>query len=90
MGYVNSNLARKVGKLVGWREKIWSRRYQAIVISSEEVAQVERLKYVLAQDYASYCTSFECASSTRGESIWYRKTPGATESERTLPSATHW
>jgi hypothetical protein len=48
MGYVNSNLARKIGRLVGWREKIWSRRYQAIVISSEEAAQVERLKYVLA------------------------------------------
>jgi hypothetical protein len=32
----------------GWREKILSRRYQDIVISSEEAAQVERLKYVLA------------------------------------------
>jgi REP element-mobilizing transposase RayT len=48
MGYVNSNLARKVGRLVGWREKIWSRRYQAIVISSEPAAQTERLRYVLA------------------------------------------
>jgi REP element-mobilizing transposase RayT len=48
MRYVNSNLARKIGRLVGWREKIWSRRYQAIVISSEEEAQVGRLGYVLA------------------------------------------
>ena len=48
MRYVNSNLARKVGGLVGWRDKIWSRRYQAIVISPEEAAQRERLAYVLS------------------------------------------
>ena len=48
MRYVNSNLARKIGRLVDWRDKIWARRYQAIVISAEEAAQVERLKYVLA------------------------------------------
>jgi putative transposase len=48
MRYVNSNLARKVGRLVGWHDKIWSRRYQAIVISSEEAAQVEKLRYVVS------------------------------------------
>jgi hypothetical protein len=48
MRYVNSNLARKVGRLVGWRDKIWSRRYQAIVISPEEAAQVGRLRYILS------------------------------------------
>ena len=48
MGYVNSNLARKIGRLLHWRDKFWSRRYQAIVISSEAAAQTERLKYVLA------------------------------------------
>jgi hypothetical protein len=46
--HVNSNLARKIGRLVGWRDKIWSRRYQAIVISSEAAAQTERLRYILA------------------------------------------
>ena len=48
MRYVNSNLARKVGRLVGWCDRFWSRRYQAIVISSEEGAQRERLRYCLA------------------------------------------
>jgi REP element-mobilizing transposase RayT len=48
MRYVNSNLARKIGRLVNWRDKIWARRYQAIVISSEEAVQVERLRYVLS------------------------------------------
>jgi REP element-mobilizing transposase RayT len=49
MGYVNSNLAREAGRLADWREKFWSRRYQAILITQEERAQVERLKYLLAQ-----------------------------------------
>ncbi|MFL6197431.1 MAG: transposase [Thermoanaerobaculia bacterium] len=48
MGYLNSNLAREVGRLVGWKEKIWSRRYQAIVISSEPEAQISRMRYVLS------------------------------------------
>ncbi len=48
MNLFNSKLAREVGRLTGWREKIWSRRYQAIVVSSEEGTQIERLRYVLA------------------------------------------
>jgi REP element-mobilizing transposase RayT len=48
MRYLNSNLARKIGRLVLWRDKIWARKYQAIVVSSEEAAQVERFRYVLA------------------------------------------
>jgi REP element-mobilizing transposase RayT len=48
MRYVNSNLARKVGRLVGWHDKIWSRRYQAIVVSPEDAAQVARLRYILS------------------------------------------
>jgi REP element-mobilizing transposase RayT len=48
MEYVNSNLAREAGRLVGWRDKFWSRRYQAILISDEESAQVARFRYILA------------------------------------------
>ncbi len=47
MRYLNSNLAREVGRLADWSDGIWSRRYQAIVVSSEEEAQVARLKYIL-------------------------------------------
>jgi len=49
MGYFNGNLAREVGRLTGWYDRIWARRYQAIVVSDEEAAQVERLGYQLAQ-----------------------------------------
>jgi hypothetical protein len=47
MAYVNSNLAREISRLHRWPEKIWSRRYQGIVISDEEPAQIARLKYLL-------------------------------------------
>jgi REP element-mobilizing transposase RayT len=49
MNYLNSNLAREAGRLYGWREKFWGRRYQAIVVSEEEAAQVNRLRYLLSQ-----------------------------------------
>jgi REP element-mobilizing transposase RayT len=48
MGFFNSKLAREVGRLTGWKQKILGRRYQAIVVSSEEGAQIERLRYGLA------------------------------------------
>jgi putative transposase len=48
MRYFQSKLAREVGRLTGWKEKIFGRRYQAIVISDEEAAQVARLRYGLA------------------------------------------
>ncbi len=48
MALFNSKVAREVVRLTGWEEKVWSRRYQAIVISTEEGAQVDRLIYTLA------------------------------------------
>lgn len=48
MAYLASNVAREVGRVRGWREKFWSRRYRAITVSNEEAAQVARLRYVLA------------------------------------------
>ena len=49
MRYVNSNVARKIGKLYQWREKFFSRRYNGIQVSEEEEAQVDRLLYILRQ-----------------------------------------
>ena len=48
MCFVNSNIAREAGKLSRWREKFWSRRYEAIVVSGEESAQLNRLRYLLS------------------------------------------
>ncbi len=49
MGFVNGNLAKEAGRLHGWRERFWGRRYTAIVVSHEEAAQVTRLRYILEQ-----------------------------------------
>ncbi len=48
MGYLNGNLAKEAGRLHDWRDRLWSRRYQAIVVSHEEAAQRARLKYLLS------------------------------------------
>src|SRR6185436_10505288 len=48
MEYLNGNLAREVSRATGWTDKIWSRRYQAIVISDEEEVQIGRLEYILS------------------------------------------
>lgn len=48
MNYFGSKLAKEVARRTGWREKIWSRRYRAVVVSEEETAQVARLRYLLA------------------------------------------
>ena len=49
MCYVNSNVAREAGRLYQWTDKFWGTRFQAIVVSLEEAAQVGRLRYVLSQ-----------------------------------------
>ena len=48
MGYFNSKIAREAGRLYGWGEKIFPRRYQAIVVTGEPSAQIARLKYSLS------------------------------------------
>ena len=49
MGFANGNLAKEAGRLHRWRERLWGRRYRAIVVSHEEAAQVGRLRYLLEQ-----------------------------------------
>ena len=49
MSYVNGNIAKEAGRLHGWREKFWGRRYRAVVVSYEPEAQIGRLRYLLAQ-----------------------------------------
>ena len=48
MNYLNSNLAREAGRMYDWKERFWGRRYQAIVISEEDAAQIGRLRYLLS------------------------------------------
>ncbi|MCG8458181.1 MAG: transposase [Holophagales bacterium] len=48
MEYVGGNVAREIGRRLGWKEKIWARRFQAIPVSDEEEAQLGRLAYLLS------------------------------------------
>lgn len=57
MQFFAGNLAREVGLLHDWRGGIWSRRYQAIVVSNEESAQVERLLYILRHGVKEHLVS---------------------------------
>ncbi len=48
MEYVNSNIALEVNRLYGWTRDVWDDRYHAILVSGEEAAQVDRLRYLLS------------------------------------------
>jgi hypothetical protein len=48
MGCFLSKLAREAGRLYGWRETVFPRRYQSIPVTREDRAQIGRLKYLLA------------------------------------------
>lgn len=47
MAFVEANLAKEVGRLHDWKGPFWGRRYQMIIVSGEEEAQVARLHYLL-------------------------------------------
>ena len=45
---VQATLSREVNRLTGWRGPLFERRFTTTPVTNEEKAQVERLKYVLA------------------------------------------
>ncbi len=47
MQYVMSNVARKVGRYLGWQGKFWHRRYRSIEINRDEESLVSRFDYIL-------------------------------------------
>ena len=48
MGYFLTKLSREVSRLTGWTDTVFPRRYDAILVSDEEGAQVARLRYLLS------------------------------------------
>jgi hypothetical protein len=47
MQFVNANVAKEAGRLHAWRDRLWSRRYRAIVVA-DDTAAIGRLRYILA------------------------------------------
>lgn len=85
VGYFESKLAKEIGRLTGWRDKIWARRYQDTPISNETAAQVARLHYILSNGVKEHLVAHPCdwpgASSARAllegkplRGIWYDRT----------------
>jgi putative transposase len=48
MCFVDTNLSKEAGRLHRWRGPLLQRRYQAILVSNEELAQISRLRYLLS------------------------------------------
>ena len=86
MQFLNSNIARQLGRLHRWKEHFWSRRYQAILVSEEPEAQLERLRYLLEQgvkeglvEKPSDWPGVQCVDelthgSPRFHGIWHERT----------------
>ena len=48
IGFVKGNCAKKINRLIGRRGPLWERRYRAIQVTFDDVAQTGRLRYLLA------------------------------------------
>jgi len=48
MEFLNGNLSKEIGRLHGWKGKLWHDRYHLVPVSDEEGAQIQRLRYLLA------------------------------------------
>ncbi len=49
MQFVDTNLSKEVNRLRQREGTVWGDRYRSILVSEEEAAQVDRLKYLLSQ-----------------------------------------
>jgi hypothetical protein len=47
MQFLNANLAKEVARLHNWPDRVWSRRYRAIVVVDEQAAHA-RMRYLLS------------------------------------------
>jgi hypothetical protein len=85
MAYVSGNIAREVCCLTGWSDKVWARRYTHVPIVGE-AAQIQRLRYVLAQGVKEglvaraldwpgpSCVQALLDGSMRVSGVWYDRT----------------
>jgi len=49
MGYLEAKIAKEAGRLYDFRQKFWARPYRGIVVSDEDEAHVDRMRYLLDQ-----------------------------------------
>lgn len=97
MNYLNSNLAREVGRAVRWPDRFWGRRYQAILVSAEPTAQIERLRYILSHGCKEHLVAHpsdwpgpHCARALRDDAViagrWFDRTLESRSARRKRPA----
>lgn len=47
MGHLKGNVAKELGRLQGWKEKFWGRRYHSASVADDEEVQLRRFLYIL-------------------------------------------
>lgn len=47
--HLNGNLAKELGRQVGWTERFWGRRYRPIPVGESDETQENRFRYLLSQ-----------------------------------------
>ncbi len=84
MSFVNSNLAREAGRIIGWRGSFWRERYHLIPISPENEALIGRLRYVLSNTVKEFLVAsvrdwegLHCAEALMDgkpmQGVWYAR-----------------
>ena len=84
MCFLQGNIAREVGRAIGWREKFWGRRYVDVAILDDE-ALLDRLAYLFSQgckenlvasplDWPGASSVLSMVDGTRLRGNWFDRT----------------
>ena len=82
MTYFAGNVAKEIGRLHDWRQKLFGRRYSHVVVSDEPEAQEQRLRYLLSngckeglvkrpEDWPGPSSTEALLTGTRVRGVWF-------------------
>ncbi len=82
MTYFAGNLAKEVGRLHDWRQRLFGRRYSHVVVSDEPEAQEQRLRYLLSngckeslvkrpEDWPGPCSTEALLTGRTVRGVWF-------------------
>lgn len=83
--HVNGNIAKEIGRQLGWTERFWGRRYQSIYVGMSDETQEGRFRYLLAQgtkeglvarpeDWPGACSLLAHTRGVKLYGIWFDRT----------------
>jgi hypothetical protein len=83
--HLNGNIAKEIGRQIGWTEKYWGRRYQSIYVGMSDETQEGRFRYLLAQgtkeglvarpeDWLGACSLLAHTQGKKLRGVWYDRT----------------